>query len=367
MQSIKFFTATIAALIAARCMAADADVKSQVLTSTPGLKEIVFAVRKPGHDGHWYANFGYYGTDENRAAYLPGGRLCKLDIATGAVRALIDDPQGGVRDPVLNHDATRILFSWRKGDDPYYHLHDCKLDGSEIRKLTDGPWNDIEPCILPDGDIVFVSSRAKRWVNCWLTQVATLHRCKADGTGIHPISANIEHDNTPWPLPDGRILYQRWEYIDRSQVHYHHLWSANPDGTNPMPYFGNQNRNILMIDAKPIPGTDEIVTLFSPGHGQKEHAGQVVVLNPRLGPDDTSAIRVIHPNKQIRDPWPLTREAFLAARDAEILAMDAKGGLQPVFSLSEEDRKAGFWVHEPRPVIARAREIVIPLAPIRPN
>ncbi len=360
MQLSRFFTATIAALFAAGCLAANADVKSQVLASTPGLKEIVFSVRKPGHDGHWYANFGYYGPDENRAAYLPGGRLCKLDVTTGEVSTLIDDPQGGVRDPVLNHDATRILFSWRKGADPYYHLHDSKLDGSDVRQLTDGPWNDIEPCILPDGDLVFVSSRAKRWVNCWLTQVATLHRCKSDGSGIHPISANIEHDNTPWPLPDGRILYQRWEYVDRSQVHYHHLWSANPDGTNPMPYFGNQNPNLLMIDAKPIPGTDEIITLFSPGHGQKEHAGQVVILNPRLGPDDTSAVRVIHPNKQIRDPWPLTREAFLAARDAEILAMDAKGGMQPVFSLSEEDRKAGFWVHEPRPVLSRAREIVIP-------
>jgi hypothetical protein len=328
--------------------------------AVPELKEIVFAVRKPGDDAHWYANFGYYGPDEKRTAYRPGGRLCKLDLATGRVRTLIDDPQGGIRDPVLHHDAKRILFSWRKGANPFHHLYECDLDGSNLRQLTDGPWDDIEPCILPEGDIVFVSTRCKRWVNCWLTQVATLHRCKPDGSGIHPISANIEHDNTPWPLPDGRILFQRWEYIDRSQISFHHLWSANPDGTNVMPYFGNEKPGILMIDAKPIPGTDEIVALFSPGHGQKEHAGRIVALQPHLGPDDPRAVRVIHKDSSMRDPWPLSRDSFLAARRGEILAIDGNGRTEQVFSLSAEDTKAGFWVHEPRPVLARPREAVIP-------
>ena len=215
------FLTTIIALAAGSNLAA-ADVRSDVLAHAPALKEIVFAVRKNNpSDGHWYANFSYYGPDEKRNTYQPGGRLCKLDVASGVVTNLIDDPLGGVRDPVLNADATRILFAWRKGSDPYYHLHDCGLDGSDMRQLTDGPWDDFEPSQLPDGGIVFVSNRCKRWVNCWLTQVATLHRCDGDGHNIELISANLEQDNTPWPLPDGRILYQRWEYIDRSQVHYH--------------------------------------------------------------------------------------------------------------------------------------------------
>ena len=328
--------------------------------AAPEAREIVFAVRKPGHDAHWYANFGHYGPDENRTAYLPGGRLCKLDLASGRVKTLIDDPAGGVRDPVLNHDATRILFSWRKGGSHFHHLYECDLDGGNLRQLTDGPWDDIEPCILPDGDIVFVSTRCKRWVNCWLTQVATLHRCKADGSGIHPISANIEHDNTPWPLPDGRILFQRWEYIDRSQISFHHLWSANPDGTNPMPYFGNEKPGILMIDAKPIPGTDEIVALFSPGHGQKEHAGQIVAIQAHLGPDDPRAVRVVHKDSSMRDPWSMSRDSFLAARRGEILAIGGNGKVDKLFSLSAEDIKAGFWVHEPRPVQPRPRETILP-------
>lgn len=351
MQPPTCLISTALLALAAGVGIARADVRSDVLARAPDLREIVFAVRKPGHDGHWYANFGYYGPDEKRAAYLPGGRLCKLDLASGGVTTLIDDPRGGIRDPALNHDATRILFSWRKGDDPYYHLHDCRLDGSDLRQLTDGPWDDFEPCHLPDGGIVFVSSRCKRWVNCWLTQVATLHRCNGDGSGIRPISANIEHDNTPWVLPDGRLIYQRWEYIDRSQVHYHHLWSTNPDGTNQMPYFGNLAPGILMIDAKPIPGSDKIVTIFSPGHGAKEHAGRVVVLHPRLGPDDPKVVRVLNPGTGFRDPWALAGDAFIAARNGELLAMNGTGATMPLHVLSEADRRAGYWIHEPRPVL----------------
>jgi hypothetical protein len=58
----------------------------------------------------------------------------------------------------------------------------------------------------PDGDILFVSTRCKRWVSCWYTQVGIMYRCRPDGSGMRCVSANIEHDNTPAVLPDGRIL-----------------------------------------------------------------------------------------------------------------------------------------------------------------
>jgi hypothetical protein len=74
--------------------------------------------------------------------------------------------------------------------------------------------------------------RGKRWVNCWFTQVAVLYAGDANGQDIHPISANIEHEDAPWPLADGRVIYTRWEYVDRSRVSFHHLWTANPDGSN---------------------------------------------------------------------------------------------------------------------------------------
>ena len=108
--------------------------------------------------------------------------------------------------------------SRRAAGSPYFHLCEIRLDGSGMRQLTDGPYHDVEPTYLPDGGIMFSSGRCRRFVNCHRTPVATLYRCDGDGRNARMISANIEHDNTPWVLPDGRIMYQRWEYIDRSQV-----------------------------------------------------------------------------------------------------------------------------------------------------
>src|SRR5690606_10861549 len=194
--------------------------------------------------------------------YGRGGKLCRLEIRTGDVTTILEDPEGSVRDPVVHYDGQKILFSYRKGRSPNYHLYEIDIDGTNLRQLTAGPFDDIEPCYLPDGNLVFVSSRCNRWVNCWLTQFGTLHRSAPDGSDIRAISANLEHDNTPWPLPDGRLLYQRWEYVDRSQVDYHHLWTCNPDGSSQTVYYGNLHPGTLMIDAKPILGTDKVVAIF---------------------------------------------------------------------------------------------------------
>jgi len=328
-----------------------------------GVDEIVFAVRQPGKDGHWYANFGYYADDAERLTYGDGGRLCRLHLQSGRLAVLLDDPAGGVRDPVVHYDAGKILFSYRPGGTRYYHLYEINVDGSGLRQLTDGPFDDIEPTYLPDGRVIFVSSRCKRWVNCWLTHVAVLHLAEFDGdalTNIRAISANLEHDNTPWVLPDGRVLYQRWEYVDRSQVDYHHLWTSNPDGTAQMIYYGNMHPQTVMIDAKPIPGTKKVAAIFSPGHGKKEHDGQLTVVDPSGGPDDQGFARFILEEKACRDPWAFDEEAFMAARSTDLVLIDGQGRIETIFRLSPEDVTAGLECHEPRPLVPRRRERIIP-------
>ena len=325
-----------------------------------GHEEIVFAVRQPGRDGHWYANFGYYAPDTKRLTYGNSGKLCRLNLRTGKVTVLLDDPRGGVRDPQVHYDGKTILFSYRKGGSPYYHLYEINADGTGLRQITDGPWDDIEPTYLPDDSIVFCSSRCKRWVNCWVTHVAVLYKCDRHGRNLRMLSSNNEHDNTPWPLPDGRILYTRWEYVDRSQVHYHHLWVVNPDGTDQMVYFGNLHPGIVMIDAKPIPGTKKVVSIFSPGHGRREHDGVVTLIDPAGGPDATPMARPIARRGTFRDPYPLAEDLFLVARGNQILLVDEKGRSIPVFQLPEAERRAGLQVHEPRPLAPRPRERVVP-------
>lgn len=344
---------------------AEADRKAQAglaeALHDTGTRDIIFAVRAPGVDGHWYANFGYYAADTNAKLYQPkGGQLCRLDSQTGKVTVLLNDPTGCVRDPQVHYDAQKIVFSYLKGGTTHYHLFEIGVDGTGLRQLTDGDCDDIEPTYLPDGGIAFCSSRCNRWVNCWLTPVAVLYRCDGDGLNVRMLSSNVEQDNTPWVMPDGRLLHTRWEYIDRSQVDYHHLWTMNPDGTGQMVYFGNMFPGTAILDAKPIPGADKILAIWSPGHGLQEHQGQVAVVDHGEGPDARERAHVVPSDQNLRDPWPLDQRRFIAARGGELIIMDTEGRAQVFFRLAPELSGAGLWVHEPRLLTPRPREPVIP-------
>jgi hypothetical protein len=325
--------------------------------------EIVFANRQMNDDGHWYANLGYYAKDENRKAYRAKGRLSRLNLRTGELKTILDDPAGTIRDPQVHYDGKTILFSWRKGGSDDFHLCEIQPDGSGLRQITDGPFSDFEPTYLPDGGIVFISNRCNRWVNCWLTQVAIQYRCDGDGKNLRPVSSNSEQENTPWPLPDGRILYQRWEYTDRSQVHYHHLWTMNPDGAGQMIFYGNFNPGTVMIDAKPVPDSEKVVAIFSPGHGIREHDGQITLVSPKKGPDDLGSAIPITKGNHYRDPWAFSEDCFIAASGQRILLINGQGKEHVLYQLPKELTDAGVFCHEPRPLFPRLRErIVAPLS-----
>ncbi len=335
-----------------------------------GVEEIVFAVRVPGHD-HWYVTFGNYSDHSEYPrnlgfkmedgvywGYAEGGRLCRLNLRTGKLTVLLEDMKGGIRDPQMHYDGQKVLFSYRKGGEHPFHLYEINIDGTGLTQLTDGPDDDIEPTYCPDGSIVFCSARCRRFVNCWYTRVASLYRCDGDGKNIRMISSNNDHDNTPWVLPDGRVIYMRWEYVDRSQVHFHHLWTTNPDGTGQMVYYGNMYGGVAMLDAKPIPGTSKVVASWSPGHGMPEHLGPVAVVDPRQGPDHQPSVRIVSRSGDWKDPYAFTEDCFLVAHRRGIFVMDGQGNTELVYALSEADRR--MECHEPRPLAARPRERVIP-------
>jgi mono/diheme cytochrome c family protein/cytochrome c553 len=345
------------------------------------VKKIVFTTRTQTNE-HWYANIGYYASNQHVGDQLPapneGGKLCIYDIDTKQVEVLIDDRLGIVRDPCVHYDGDKILYSYKPSGTNYFHLYEMDLrNDNKIRQITNDEFDDIEPTYTPDDKIIFVSTRAKRWVNCWLTQVAILYGCDLDGGNIHALSANIEQDNTPWFLPNGQVLYMRWEYVDRSQVHYHHLWVMNPDGTKQMVYYGNMHPGEVYIDAKPIPNSDKVVASFSHGHGRTEHAGAVGIIDPRNGPDDKKMARQITAASDYRDPWAFSENCFMAAQNDKIELINASGETRTLFQIPEDwkshasagkvirDRSevraslSPLFVHEPRPLIKREREQVI--------
>jgi hypothetical protein len=329
-----------------------------------GVERVVFATRTDirSIDYHWYANIGYFADGPQRPTYGKEGRLCVLELRTGKLTLLVDDPAGAVRDPVLDYDAKRILFSYRKGGTEHYLMHTINVDGTGLTRLSDDAgYDDYEPCWLPDGDIIFVTTRARRWVPCWHTQVGNIWRCDANGRSMRPLSVNVEQDNTPWVMPDGRIMYTRWEYINRSQMLFHHLWTMNPDGTGQMTWFGNMNPDETYLDAKMIPGTDQAIFTWHPHHGAPEHMGRLATVHVRNGPDDKSALKLITPNDKgsplYRDPWPLNASLFMAARDSHLVLVDDKGVETILYSMPREFRAL---LNEPRPIVPRPREPVIP-------
>ena len=323
-------------------------------------EEIVFTTRTFMPDGHWYANFSYYCLTENDPAYGKGGRLCAYNFKTKKLRVLLEDLEGSMRDPCVHYDGKTILFAYRPHDSANYHLYTIGSDGKNLKQLTSGEYDDLEPCWLPDGNVVFISSRCRRWVNCWHVQVGTIFRMKADGTDIRMLSANSEQDNTPWVLPDGRVLYMRWEYVDRCQVTYHHLWTMNPDGTQHQIYQGNTYPGSVYLDAKPIPGTDMAVLIDSPGHGRRDHGGSVSVVSTKDGPDIRANVKTVCKGT-FYDPWAFSADSFMFSDGTSIHLANRAGAREVLFSLPPEFRKLHpkLMLFEPRPLMPHARERIL--------
>ena len=42
-------------------------------------------------------------------------------------------------------------------------------------------------------------------------------------------------------LPDGRVIYSRWEYTDKQISRVQSLWTMNQDGTGVAVFWGNQS------------------------------------------------------------------------------------------------------------------------------
>lgn len=324
-----------------------------------GIDRVIFTTRLKYDDPHWYANIGYYCDDENKKAYSGNGKpdesmLYVLDVAEGKVMVLLDGKGGSIRDPRLHYDGRTVLFSYRRSESDFYNLYEMQIDGTGLRRITDAPFDDYEAIYLPNDDIAFISTRSKRWVGCWMTQVGTLFRCDRNGRDIRPISVNLEHDNTPVVLHDGRILYTRWEYVDRSQVGYHQLWTMNPNGTNVAAFFGNQQHYPLYIEPEPIPGTDRLLLIDSPGHGRSDHRGYVCTIEAKYGPDDMRGYHRITPKPQFNDPAPIDGSYFIVASYKKMLLGTHSGELVPL--LNYEGRAN---IHEPIPVMPRPRERII--------
>ncbi|NQT53781.1 hypothetical protein HQ576_17120, partial [bacterium] len=118
----------------------------------------------------------------------PGGRLLVLDglHPGGAVRQLAPERPGSFWRPDLSFDASRVLFCFKAHDEKSFHLYEMGLDGRNVRQLTHSDYDDVDPIYLPDGHIVFTSTRANSYVRCGpFIYSYVLARCDADGGNVY--------------------------------------------------------------------------------------------------------------------------------------------------------------------------------------
>jgi len=284
-------------------------------------------------------------------------------------------PEGNFLRPDLSYDGTKVLFAWCRfypdvaevkdktdrdalPEDSFYHLYEMNLDGTDVRQLTRGHYNDFDGRYLPNNDIVFMSTRKgialqadqdsaaatcsatlpESYVRCGgdlkrPVPVFTLHRMAPDGSAIRAISAFENFEWTPAVNTDGQVIYARWDYIDRFNGHFMSLWSTRPDGMNSQLIYGNFTvRPQCVFEARPIPGSQKMVFTATAHHSIT--GGSLVLLDRAQGTEFDAPITRItpevcfpetegSPNSYYAGPWPLSEEHFLVSWSDRTLPIHA--------------------------------------------
>jgi hypothetical protein len=339
---------------------------------------LVFVKRVPGSYAHMSdQNYGWFSR--------PGGGLYVLEgfkSGTPRLRCLTAAlPPGSVTNPDLSYDGKRVLFAYCRHyphvvdlpnkldksqipEDAFYHLYEVDLDGTGLKRLTKGKYDDFDGRYLPSGAIAFLSTRRGQEVQCgpqsasascaredlpdsyvrcgggsWRpVAVYTLHVMAADGTGLAAISPFENFEWTPSIADDGRILYSRWDYVDRDNMPYMSIWSTLPDGSAAQAVFGNYTINpYAMFEARSIPKSHKLVFTASAHHSIT--AGSLVLLDPLKGADGPGPMTRLTPEVPFPEvegwpaayyanPFPLSEDHYLVAWSDQRLVSEGERARQ---------------------------------------
>jgi hypothetical protein len=367
-------------------------------------KELLLCQRVPPSYSHLVGQ--YFGWRQR-----PGGGLYVVEQPGRSLRmrSVLGSqlPAGSYLEPCLSWDAKRVAFSFvpcqaqvpdstqlpvnEDGpEDRYWHLYEANLDGSGLRQLTRGCYDDFMPCYLPDGGLAFTSTRRRGYSRCFGPNFSrrwhsyTLHRVDPDGSNLRILSVNDVSEWFPAVGHSGEILFARWDYIDRDAVTHQNLWAMRPDGANPLAVWGNASpKPHCTFQAKPIPNSPKIVFIASAHHSMT--AGPVCVLDPTVDANSLEAIQRVTPGpfpeaesmdipEYYQSPWPLSEDYFLVAYSPErlrwegealnaddalgIYLLDTSGNRELIF----RDRNIGCT--SPIPLAPRSIPTVVASSPV---
>ena len=325
-------------------------VRREITLSNPLLDFSKILLVKSRLSNNWHCCDQYFGKN-----FSPGGGVYLLSDVLGDEPKLTDilanavvqngrlkgqKLEGSFLSPELSFDGKEILFAhtsckdsdWSSGRS--FHIFRVNVDGTDLRQLTDGSWNDFDPCWLPNGRIVFISERRGGFGRCHPRPVPTytLFSMNRDGGDIVPLSYHETNEWNPSINNDGMIVYTRWDYIDRGDCIAHHPWITFPDGRDPRAIHGNyptkrHHRPDAEMNVRAIPDSHLYVATAAPHHGRS--FGSLVIFDRRIEDDGAMApVKRLTPNALFpeveRGPnttisklsiygtaWPLSEDYFL--------------------------------------------------------
>ena len=290
-----------------------------------------------------------------------GGGLYVLNVETGAVRNLLENSvvengrlrgqkldKGSFLSPDVSFDGTKIAFAYVECEGELhkhidtldvsrghseigrsFHIFTCNADGSNLQQITDGTWNDFDPCWLPNGRMAFITERRNGYLRCGRDcPTYTLFDMNPDGTQMRALSFHETNEWNPSVTNDGKIIYTRWDYVDRYGCIVHHPWVTTLDGRDPREVHGNYShrhrRPDMEISVRAIPDSNKFMATAAPHHGQ--FFGSIVMIDPRAEDDDAMGpVKRLTPDVGFPEsqgggqvygtPWPLSEEYFLCVAD----------------------------------------------------
>ncbi|MCL2119375.1 MAG: discoidin domain-containing protein [Planctomycetaceae bacterium] len=287
------------------------------------ITKILFEKRYPLHPSHNYS-------DVYDSQWRDGGGIYVLDIPNvngvfipeKANLTELFRSTGVARHPVADFDASKIYFTDRPSFQDYWHIMEVNPDGTALRQITDGPFHDLWPCPLPDGDLCFVTTRCIQKFLCWEPQASVLYRMNLSGENMQRLSFANLTEFAPSVARDGRILWTRSEYLDKGADYGHTLWYIHPDGTIPELTFGN---TIVLpqgyANGREVPDSNEVSCVMISHFGDLN--GPLTLLdidNGRLNPDSIQSLTPEVPwpgfwarYETFREPYPIAKNLFLVS------------------------------------------------------
>lgn len=269
--------------------------RREVLLAHPVLADfdqiLLRKTNNPALQANWMSD-----TSRDKGQYNDSLVLLDMNDLEGEMEEVVKGRKGSyIGNIALHWDADRCLVT-ALSDNNTWQVYECTLEDGELRQVTPdmgGDVDNVEGCYVPDGSTIFVSSASMMGIPCigGGGLVGNLYRVEEDGETVRQLTFEQDNDWNPTILPNGRVMYLRWEYVDIPHYYSRYVFTMNPDGTNQVEHYGSGSfwPNSTFY-AKNLPGQSSKFVGIVSGHHGVAREGELVIFDPSKGRKETQGV-----------------------------------------------------------------------------